>query len=78
MPQSFNDAITLYMDHIRNECRLAKTTCTQYQSNLRLLLRWLETNGYADASMDVLNTDVLRRFQMDQCKNGLRPRRVHV
>ena len=71
-------AIAEYVDHIRHERRLAKTTCLHYQSWLRGFLLWLDANGYGDdPALDTFNSLTLRRFQLDKAKEGARPRTIH-
>ncbi|HLK59967.1 MAG TPA: tyrosine-type recombinase/integrase [Chthonomonadaceae bacterium] len=70
-------AIAEYVDHVRHERRLAKTTTKQYVSWFHTFLEWLDANGYgSDPELDAFNTLVLRRYQMYKAKGGARPRTI--
>ena len=72
------DAMAGYLEPIRHERNPAHSTCLHYPSWRRAFLRWLTENGYTDDSrLDVFNSQVLRRYQMDKAKAGDRPRTIH-
>ena len=72
-----SDAIADYVNHITHERRLAKTTTvTGYACYLRQLLRWLESNGYPDPTLDAFTVPVLRRYLYFLSSEGLRPRTI--
>ncbi len=74
---TLSDAITDYVNFITHERRLAKsTTVTQYASNLRQLLRWLEANGYPAPALDAFNVQTLRRYLYSISAEGRRPRTI--
>lgn len=70
------DAIALYLDHVRYERKLSKTTCKHYASWLHTFTDWLTANGYPDPTLDAFNTLTLRRYQIDKAKAGARPRTI--
>ena len=71
-----SDCIDDYVNYIRHERGLAKTTVRQYASWLRVFTDWLSANGYADPDLSAFNVTVLRRYQYDRARRGLRPRGV--
>ena len=72
------DAVSAYVEHIKYERRLSSLTCEQYQSHLRAYNRWCANNGYGPSpTLDAFNSDVLRRYQIERTKGGLRPRALH-
>ncbi len=71
------DCITDYLNHIRHERNLAKSTCLHYQCWLRHFTDWLDANGYPDANLDAFSVPVLRRYQYHKAKAGARPRTIH-
>ncbi len=71
------DCIADYLNHIRHERNLAKSTCLHYQCWMRHFIDWLETNGYPSADLDVFSLPVLRRYQYHKTKEGARPRTIH-
>lgn len=73
-----SDCITDYLNHIRHERGLAKSTCLHYQCWLRHFTDWLKANGYPDPALsEVFNLTVLRRYQYHKSKEGVRPRTIH-
>ena len=72
-----NTCITEYVEHIRYERRLAKTTVKHYQSWLRGFVLWCAENGYPDPELETFNALTLRRYMMDKSKAGARPRTIH-
>jgi len=75
----FSDSVQDYLNHIRLERGLAKTTCLRYQCWLRHFSDWLAANGYTDAALlsDVFAVAVLRRYQYHKSREGCRPRSIH-
>ena len=71
-----HECIADYLDHIRHERNLSKTTCLHYQSWLHHFTDWLQANGYPDPDISVFSTPVLRRYQYHKSKEGLRPRTI--
>lgn len=72
-----SDCIADYLNNIRYERGLAKTTCLHYQCWLRAFTEWMDANGYPDADLTAFCTPVLRRYQYDKAKSGVRPRTIH-
>jgi integrase/recombinase XerC len=72
-----SDCITDYLNFIRHERNLAKSTCLHYQCWLRHFTDWLDANGHPNADLDVFSVPVLRRYQYHKAKEGARPRTIH-
>jgi site-specific recombinase XerD len=74
----FSDVTADYINHIKFEQGLAKTTCTCYSSGLRRYQRYLAAEGHPKATVDTaLAVPMLRKFQYSLAKQGLQPRSVH-
>jgi site-specific recombinase XerD len=74
----FREVKTDYLNHIRYEAMLAKTTFQTYQAGLNRYDNWLAAEGYCEAEIDVaLTTQVLRKYQYYLAGLKLRPRTMH-
>lgn len=70
------EASRLYLDHLKIERGLSKETVYSYASWLSNFTKWLETNGYPNPTIAVLNVPVLTRFLHSLHARNLRPRSI--
>ncbi len=73
----FSDAVADYLNHIRFERGLAKTTCLHYQCWLRHFSDWLAEHGYGNDLEAVFTTGILRQYQYSKAKSDLKARTIH-
>jgi len=71
------DCIADYLNHIRHERGLARTTYIGSKCWLKHFTDWLSENGYPDADLTAFTLPVLRRYQYAKSATGVRPRTIH-
>jgi site-specific recombinase XerD len=69
------DATENFLKYIQYEQGLTTTTQHSYGCYLRRFSKWLDANGYKNASLAAFNDSVLRRY-LHSISPGLRPRSV--
>lgn len=68
------DATRDYLAYLRHEQGATPATHKTYQNRLNHFLRWLDDNGYPEASLEVFTLPTLRRYQYAMSGKGFRPR----
>lgn len=71
---TLENAVNDYVQYIRYERGLSKTTVEGYISWLRNYQGWLRENGYPNPLLEAFTAPVLRRFFYAQAERGIRPR----
>lgn len=72
---SFADVTDNFLRYIQYEQGLSKTTQHSYGCYLRRFHKWLDANGYKNATLSAFNSQVLRRY-LHSISGGLRPRSI--
>jgi site-specific recombinase XerD len=76
MLMTIDEAANDYLNHLRHERMVAKTTVYTYSSWLSIFRRWLEENGHKNAELTAFTTPTLRSYQYSMSARKLRPRTI--